>query len=145
MNKFRLLSFLFAAFMLLTLASCGKDDDAEPSKRDLLTAQTWRGDKLYIDGVEATNNPYVIDYFIDIKGTTLKFEKDRTYTAIYTVGDEKETESGTWDLKNNDQQIAFAFLSQDTDIKRLTKDNLDIAATFEEDGEKITIEMRFIK
>jgi hypothetical protein len=145
MNKIKFFYFLLATMLMFSLVSCDKDDDKEPSNRDLLTAQTWRGDKLYINGREATNEPFIMENYLDIKKTKLKFEKDRAYTATYTVGDETGTESGTWDFKNNEQQIDFAFLSDKTDIKRLTRDNLDISATFEENGNKVTIEMRFVK
>ncbi len=145
MNKLKLLFFVFAALAFTSLSSCKKEDDAEPSKRDLLTAQTWRGDKLYMNGREITNDPYILEYSIDIKSVKLTFTKDRTYTATYTIGGEKESESGTWDFLNNEQQIDFPFMGEKADIKRLTKDNFDISSTFEEDGQKFTLEMRFIK
>ncbi|MBF9254636.1 hypothetical protein I2I11_15130 [Pontibacter sp. 172403-2] len=148
MNKLRLLTFLFTALFLTTLASCSKDDDAEPSKKQLLTAHEWVGSDIYVNGTKQTGNPYLQENLFDINTVKLNFKDDRTYTATFRVNGTPQTQDGIWELYDNDTKLNLPFLNEPgdtTDIKRLTENNLDISTSFEENGTPITVELRFVK
>ncbi|WP_242919619.1 lipocalin family protein [Pontibacter liquoris] len=147
-----LLNYLFAAVLLVTLFGCSKDDDKDtaPTPAALLTAQTWHGAKLYINGTAATDNAQIKDILFDIKTVALTFKDDREYTATYSQIHEGGVvedfrDEGTWDLIENNTKIRFNFLPSDSEIKKLTADELHISSVLENPDGDITFELRFVK
>jgi len=144
MNKLRLLTLLIATLFLTTLASCSKDEDAEPSKRQLLTAHEWTGSEVYNDGFKLPDEASPLD----IKSVKLKFKDDRTFTATYRDNGNPQSLEGLWDLKDDGTKMDFPFLNlpgEDSDIKRLTENNFDVSTTTEINGTVTAIELRFVR
>lgn len=139
MNKLRLLPLVFSFLCLITLSSCGKDDDADPSRKAILSAGVWQGNKFYVDGDDWTS-------FVDIDNTSMEFKSDGTY--IFEISGDSET--GTWELTSNDQKI---LMDKNTsgeataDILKLTNTALNISFTEEDPdtGEDSVLEIRFIR
>lgn len=139
MNKLRLLSFLFMAIIIGSLTSCGKDDDAQPTAKSMLTAKEWQGNKYYIDGNDMSS-------FVDVDAISWKFNSDGKYVMDYD-GDKEE---GTWKLSSDNKQL---ILDEDSDdeftmeVLKLTNTALDLEWEEEdfETGETYTVEVRFIR
>ncbi|WP_347159342.1 hypothetical protein [Pontibacter chitinilyticus] len=147
MNKFRLLSYLFAALFLVTLFSCNNNDDnsVAPDKNQLLTAHPWKGDALYLNGYKVDNNSTALD----ISSFKVTFKDDRTYSATYDYNGSTQSEQGLWDLKENNTKMNFPFLNEPgelSDVTRLTENNFDVSTIFTlDDGTKQAVELRFVK
>lgn len=135
MNKLRLFTFLFAALLIGSLTSCGKDDDTQPTPQALLTAKVWQGNKIYIDDVDYSS-------FLDMDNTTWKFNSNGTYT-LEIDGD---SETGTWELTTNNSKLLLDD-EFEMEILKLTNTSLNVEWTEEdeESGETYTVEMRFIR
>ncbi|HEY4651060.1 MAG TPA: hypothetical protein VIG72_06575 [Pontibacter sp.] len=138
MKRLHYLRYLFAALLLVTIASCSKDDDddATPDKDLLLTDQTWTGDKLLIGGQDVT-----ILYKDRITKTTLKFNTDGTYT----FDSDGTTKTGSWEFANDQKQVIMdknAANELTADIKRLTATELWVEGEFFDLGQDV--EVRFI-
>jgi hypothetical protein len=100
MKYARLLSLFFAALLLQITACKDKDDDPEPiSKTDLLTAKTWKMNKVLGNGLNITNEPVVQEY----KDMEITFRPDGTYVGSTTDG----TVEGTWAFAENETELVF--------------------------------------
>ncbi len=146
MNKLRFLSFLFAAFFLITLSSCDKDDDEEvaPNKSALLTAHAWQGNTVYLNGIKAPDDAIRLE----IKTIKLNFTNDRTFTATYRDSGVPQTVEGLWDLQDNTMKMNFPFLNDPgeySEVTRLTANNFDVSVVYTtQNGAKQAIELRFV-
>ena len=123
-----------------TVASCDDDDDdAAPDRQTLLTAQTWRGDKLFIQGEDVTED---FADLIDVQSSTIKFNTDGTYTA----GSDGDTEDGTWEFTNNQQnEILMDEGTSDeitVDVNRLSATELWLEGDLSGFGQDV--EIRFV-
>ena len=140
MKKLKFLSYLFAALLMVTTVSCDDDDDdAAPDRQTLLTAQTWRGDKLFIQGEDVTED---FADLIDVQSSTIKFNTDGTYTA----GSDGDTEDGTWEFTNNQQnEILMDEGTSDeitVDVNRLSATELWLEGDLSGFGQDV--EIRFV-
>ncbi|RIJ41928.1 hypothetical protein [Pontibacter oryzae] len=104
MNKLRFLPLLLLCFFVITLTSCDKDekDDVSPNM-SLITAGTWTGSAIYIDGENITNE-FEEETGLDFGRYTSKFERDGTYTDTY---DGRVVVEGTWEYGNNERIVIF--------------------------------------
>ena len=115
-NELRLLPLVFSFLCLLTLASCGKDDDPK-SKAELLTAGNWTGNKIYSGGSDITSMMKGFGY--DITKSTIRFNSDGNYSATFN-GD---SETGTWEFKNGETYLLMDG-QDDVKINKLDANNL---------------------
>lgn len=139
MNRFKLLAFLFAALIVTTLSSCGKDDDAAPSRKALLTAKQWQGNRILIDNQDFTS-------FFNMDNTAMTFNTNGTY-LIKLDGD---TDNGTWEFTSNEQKLLMdKGTSHETnvDILKLTNEALNIkwVERDSDSGESYTVELQLVR
>jgi hypothetical protein len=104
MKTTRLLFFLFVALLFQVTACRDKEDDPKPLTRtELLTAKTWKIDKISGKtlGVEfdMTDDPLVADY----KDTQFTFRPDGTCTITSTDG----TIPATWAFAANETKLVL--------------------------------------
>ncbi|WP_026236342.1 hypothetical protein [Pontibacter roseus] len=98
----RLLSLLFALLLVTSLTGCGKDDDKGPSNRDFLTAGTWTGNAIVVNGNDLTREFREDEEFpYDISQNTIKFDKAGTYLDSYGG----RTDNGTWEFANGEKEL----------------------------------------
>lgn len=103
MNKLRLLPLFVLLLCAVTFSACDKDDEeTEPTRTDLLTAETWTGTAIYADGQDISADFRDVLGF-DITQNTVKFDKAGTYADTYG----RQTLSGKWEFANNEQAILF--------------------------------------
>lgn len=139
MNKLKFLSFIFATLFLITLVSCDKDDkDSEPSKKALLTAKTWQGNRLLIEGEDITS-------FVDMDKTFITFNTNGTY--LISLDGSKD--NGTWELTSSEQKLLMdkgTDFETNVDILKLTSTSLNIKWNEEDpdSGESYAVELRLI-
>ncbi|MCC9168386.1 DUF5004 domain-containing protein [Pontibacter harenae] len=142
MNRLRHFTLLLAFLIMLTAVSCSKEnekeDDVEPNKYELLTANTWQGNRIFIEGQDWSS-------LFDMDDTNMTFNKNGTY--VYLLGG--ETNEGTWELTADDQKLLMNKNTEEefsVDILTLTNSNLNI--TWEEEDEdtggSYTIELRLL-
>ena len=136
MKNFRLITLLLLTVFATTLASCDKDEDKEPSKTDLLTAELWTGNSVYVNGRDESK--FLRDSLqFDIRQLTTKFEKNGEYRETYG-----RTLLGTWELIDNEQTILFDKGTNNEYEVKITK----LTATefyYEQDIEGVPFEFRF--
>ncbi|MEJ8755785.1 hypothetical protein WG947_02150 [Pontibacter sp. H259] len=142
MKKLKFLSYLMAALLLVTSVSCDDDDDddASPNNTSLLTASTWKGDKLYYQGVDVTED---FSPILDVKATTIKFNANGTYT----ITADGTSDTGTWEFTNNETQVLMDEGTDDElliDVNRLTATELWAEGDFAGSGGTETFELRFV-
>lgn len=138
MNKFKIFTLLFALLTLSVLTGCSKDDENEPSRTALLTASTWQGSKIMVDGTDYTS-------FFDMTETSMVFKTDGTYQMTL----EGDVETGTWEFTANEQKLLVDKGSDDEttlDILTLSGSELKLKWIQENSqGDDSTIEMHFTK
>ncbi|WP_266205356.1 hypothetical protein [Pontibacter kalidii] len=104
MPRLKLLYFLFAALSLVSLASCGDDDDDDVSPNvALLTQGEWTGSAVFVNGTDRTGE-FEAQSGIDISLYTSLFERDGTYTDRYN---DTVLVDGTWEYENAERVILF--------------------------------------
>jgi hypothetical protein len=144
----RVLALFFIMLLAFSVVSCDDDDDdVEPSRMELLTAGTWTGAAIYVNGSDLTelfknfeDDPW------DIATWRLTFNRNGTYTI---QGDwlDPSPFSGTWEFANNEQAILFDKNDPDAEtitITRLTSSELYLDMEIEdEDGTPMDGEIRF--
>jgi hypothetical protein len=109
MIKLKQLLLLFTALCLITLVSCDKDKDDNPTtKADLLTAGKWTGNKVYSGGQDITE--MAKQFGFDVTKGTVQFRKDGTYSTTF----EGDTEQGTWEFTQGESHI---MLDNDYEVK----------------------------
>ncbi|WP_439882220.1 hypothetical protein ACSX1A_03455 [Pontibacter sp. MBLB2868] len=136
MHQLRYVSFLLVLFTI-ALVGCDKDEDKEPTKTDLLTSVTWKGNRVFVDGQDATS-------FVDVDNTSIKFDKNGEYTFVFD-GDQIQ---GNWEFSSDEQKIILDKGSQDettVDLLLLTASNLNLKFNLEDTSGTFTVEVRFIK
>ncbi len=140
----KLLPYLFALLLVTSLSSCGKDDDKdkEPTKRDLLTAQPWTGEAIYIFGQDQSEL-FKQELGFDIKQNEVRYDKDGTYSDKHG----RMTFTGKWEFTNNEQSIIFDKGTEDeytSRIMRLTAQEFYLEHMLEfEDEDPIPLEFRY--
>ncbi|PKV75860.1 hypothetical protein [Pontibacter ramchanderi] len=121
------------------MTSCDKDDDKEPSQRDLLTSSAWKGEAIMANGRDISDI-YYEEIGYDIKKNTVKYDKAGTYVDSY----ERMSLSGTWEFANNDKSIIFDKGTEDeytAKVLKLTNSELQLENAFEIDGDTYYIEV----
>jgi hypothetical protein len=103
---------LFLRLLVISLifftACKDKDDDPKPPTRtDILTAKTWKMNRVLGNGIDITNQPFVSE-FQDLR---LKFEPDKTYTLTSPDG----SQTGTWAFADNETKLVFDPNTADAD------------------------------
>jgi len=97
------LSILFAAFAVLFLVSCGKYEDGPGfslRSKSSRIAGSWTVEKYTSDGV---------DYTSDLAGLTFAFTKSGSYTETYVYLGQTSTDTGTWALTSNDEDLTVTY------------------------------------
>lgn len=125
-------SLLFASFALLFLTSCGKYEDGPDftlrSKKARI-AGSWTLDKFIEDGVDLTSQVTASGYSI-----SFDFTKDGSYSeAEYVSGQPVGTNSGTWKLSLNKENLVVTYLGGTVTaytILRLTNSELWLQETY---------------
>lgn len=133
MIKLKQLQLLFTMLCLITLVSCGKDKDDEPSPHMAhLTAGTWTGNKIFSEGQDYTLIAKQLGF--DVTKMTVQFNKNGTYTSSF----EGDTEEGTWKFT---QEETHLMLDDDYEVKI---NKLDANNFFMYDHED-DIEIRYVR
>ena len=152
----RSLLFIFAFSILGFLTSCDKDDEeteVEPSRTELLTADTWRGDKILVNGLE-TDSPILLAlipnigvYVPDAKSIILTFNEDGTYTGQYTQGGQTIPANGEWEFTDNEEKISGNFfgLTSEADVKDLTTSKLTLTTSTMYQGNSFPVEIQLVR
>ncbi|MCC9168385.1 lipocalin family protein [Pontibacter harenae] len=125
-------SLLFALSILSFLTSCEKDEeDSELSRTELLTAETWNGDRILIGGQDAADYPGAANLVPDPKSLRITFNTDGTFTGQYTQNGQTIPASGNWELSEDEQTITGDFfgLASEAEIETLTTSNLNLTTT----------------
>ncbi|MCJ8166633.1 hypothetical protein MKJ04_17440 [Pontibacter sp. E15-1] len=124
---------LIALCLLVTLASCDKekDEEVEPSRTELLTANNWKGDRILVAGTDAANYPNAGDFVPDPKSLSITFKTDGTYAASYVQNGQTIPASGNWEFSSDEQSITGNLfgISSDAKIETLTDTNLTLSTT----------------
>jgi len=140
MNKLRLLTILFATLFLTTLASCSKDDDAEPSKTTLLTSKTWVANQVLVDSINRTN-----EFDFDIQSIKYTFEERGVYLYTYNGS----VSNGTWEFTDNETKILFdkgTSYEASSDLVKLSSTSLTLSSKVTNPANGITFiyEIRYL-
>jgi hypothetical protein len=100
------LSILFAAFAVLFLVSCSKENnDSEltlVSNRTSRVAGTWTYDKLFVNGVDITSSILTAG-----EEYTLQFTQDGGYFFSYSNTSQSYSDSGSWHFTDGIENIAI--------------------------------------
>jgi len=130
------LLIVLSSFIILTINSCKKDNEDEPSKTELITEKDWKMSSVKMDpGIMGfTDASYYIEECV----------KDNQYTfktngsIVMNEGDSKcdstaqqEIEEGTWAFNDDQSQIIFSdseFFGEMT-LSKLTVDELILSRT----------------
>lgn len=141
MKKFTII-YLFLFALVFNFSSCGKkEDDPKPlTKKEILSAKTWKMNKMMGDGIDVTNDPDLSD----LKNLRLKFASDGTYTMT-SSGD---SDNGIWEFGNSETVIT---LDPDTNyeenwvVTELKDNSLKIRTTMIfDDGSTMLFEFEMI-
>ena len=121
------LSILFAAFAVLFLVSCGKYEEGPGislrSKASRIDG-SWKVEKYTEDGADLTS---------DYASLTFEFTKDGSFTISDTYLGQVFSETGSWELTSNDEDLTFTFSDGTTEaykILRLTNSDFWISQTY---------------
>lgn len=130
MKKINLIVLLFMTLCAMSLSSCSKDE-VEPSREELLTNGTWRGDKILLSGADASSFPGAEGFIPDPKSITINFNEDGTYVGQFTQNGQPVPLSGTWELSEDGNTLnANLFnLSSEADVKELTNSKLTLTTS----------------
>ncbi|GAA4436450.1 hypothetical protein GCM10023188_29520 [Pontibacter saemangeumensis] len=123
---------LVALFTLPFLFSCNRhdDEDVAPTKTELLTAHVWQGEKVFLMGLDVTNNEAIPPNAPDVRTLQLTFRPDHTYLAESDV----LTFEGEWRFNEDETKIYFDFLALgEVDIKELTNDSFQLGTSVSKD------------
>lgn len=141
MSKLKLAHYLLVMLAITTLASCDKDDDAEPSNKGHLTSKAWKGAKITLN--ESNFTQYFADEVgYDIKNNTITYKGDGTYSDTYG----RTTTSGNWEFALNETELVYDKGTEDEftmQISKLNKDSLIISQTQYIDGDKVTLKLHY--
>jgi len=139
MKKFTIYYLLLFA-VLFNLASCDKKDNDNPtpaaSKQALLTAKTWKTNKITMGGVDMTKDPFIGALFLTI---TYKFNTDKTYTGT-AIG---LPTSGTWEFASNESVIVKDPGTDDEErmtITELKENSLKVSYVDPDDNAQMQLE-----
>lgn len=136
MKNYSLRTLLLLLCSLALLTSCDKDKGdpvPEPTKKDLLVADEWKGDQVLINNINVAAIPGVGSNAQTFKTLRLTFKEDNTYTANITVNGQQQTFDGAWQLNADESKITLEMLGE-FDITTLTEDNLDVAGLISSDN-----------
>jgi Domain of unknown function (DUF5004) len=99
--KNMLLLFRLLVVLLFYLTACeDKESTPQPASRaDMLTAKTWKMNKVLADGINITNDPAAAEF----KSMRIKFQADKNYTITTSSG----TVTGTWTFADNETKVVF--------------------------------------
>jgi hypothetical protein len=121
------LSILFAAFAVLFLVSCGKYEEGPSlslrSKASRIDG-SWKVEKYTEDGTDLTS---------DYATLTFEFTKDGSFTISDNYLGQVFSETGSWELTSNNEDLTFTFSDGTTDvykILRLTNSDFWISQTY---------------
>lgn len=130
MKKINLITLLFMMLCVMSLSSCSKDE-VEPSREELLTNGTWRGDKILVSGTDASQFPGAEGFVPDPSTITITFNKDGTYTGQFIQNGQTVPISGTWELSDDGKTLNANFfnLSSDAKIEELGKNLLRLTTS----------------
>ena len=144
MNKKILLTQLLFLFTLTFLTSCGKEDDPELTKTDILVAEEWKGDQVLVNGMDVSEREEVINEIGRIKTARMKFDRNGTYHATYQNNDGQQEEDGTWEFNEDETKMTFNLYGE-VNVVRLTDNNLDFTAKIPFQGAVFDAEVKFVK
>lgn len=108
MKSLKFSTLLLASLFIVSLSSCGKeeDDDISPvvsSNLVLLTAGEWTGSTVFNNGEDQTTVFEESNQF-NLSNYAAVFERDGSYTEFY----ENETiADGVWEFRNDERVIVF--------------------------------------
>lgn len=167
--KLKNLKFLFfLLFALTTFTACKddkEDDDVAPSKKEMIIAHEWKGDKVFVKDINVEDIPGAGTNAQTFKTLRISFKEDNTYIATFDVNGQQQNFDGTWGL-NADETVITLEMFGDLQIKQLTETNFDVTTTVSTDnvafiarlmgidpalitlftgGQPVKTEMRFIK
>ena len=121
------LSILFAAFAVFFLVSCGKYEEGPGlslrSKASRIDG-SWKVEKYTEDGTDLTS---------DYATLTFEFTKDGSFTISDNYLGQVFSETGSWELTSNNEDLTFTFSDGTTDvykILRLTNSDFWISQTY---------------
>ncbi|WP_439882221.1 lipocalin family protein [Pontibacter sp. MBLB2868] len=144
MNKKILLTQLLLLFTISILTSCGKKDDPELTKTDMLVAEVWKGDQVLVNGMDVSEREEVINEIGRIKTARMKFERDGTYHATYENNNGQQEENGTWEFNEDETKMTFDLYGE-VNVVSLTDRNLDFMAKIPFQGAVFDAEVKFVK
>jgi hypothetical protein len=140
MKKLSLLPVLML-LLSLSLMSCSKEKDTEPTQTDLLAAGTWTGYGIYYTGTDVTKE-FRDDLGYDVTKYSIKFDKAKTFLETY----DGSTRNGKWEFANGDKDIILDKGTSDEytlTILKLDAKELFVEYTIEIDGDEFVLEERY--
>ena len=118
--------YLLLFAVMFNFSACGdkEEDVVEPSRLELLTATTWKTNKVLAAGLDVTDNPLFAPYVPD----SYEFNTDKTFTITYPSGNV----SGPWEFASNETVIVTNAGTPDEQkftITELKANSLKVTAT----------------
>lgn len=147
MKSFTLRYLLILLLTLPVLTACKDDDGGEPNatRTELLTAQTWQGDAVFIAGTDVTDNPELLNSLPDIRTMTLNFNADGTYTGSFTQNGAQISDEGNWEFRENETVLHFDLMSEyRLRINELNSERLSLTTNVDYNNLTVPAEVRFL-
>jgi len=138
------LSILFAAFAVLFLVSCSKENnDSEltlVSNRTSRVAGSWTYDKVFINDVDVTSTTFSAD-----ENYTMEFTKDGGYTYSSSYLGQTYSDAGKWEFTNSNESIKITDSYGDVEtykILRLTNTEMWWSETYGTDTYEVHLKAK---
>lgn len=137
MKKVKLLLSVALVTSLAFISSCSKDDEANLSKKELLTQKPWKLQSTTIVGLPSSPpDSFQAD-------DTFTFATDGTYTfdegATKEDPSDPQTQTGTWEFAENETVIKLTYggITINQEIVELTTSTLKVKFNFLLDFENV--------
>jgi outer membrane protein assembly factor BamE (lipoprotein component of BamABCDE complex) len=157
MKKITTLLYAGSVACALLFSGCSKDkeDDpaptptptptttpvvAQPTKKEIITAKTWKTSIIKGNGIDITNQPSVAD----LKNLRTKFNMDGTWTQNTS---NNQTDSGIWEFQNSETRLVFDPGTTDQeqwDITELKDNSLKMRSTFTDGTTTMLVEWELV-
>ncbi|RAU81896.1 hypothetical protein [Pontibacter arcticus] len=128
-HTFRTLLLMLLSLTVFTACDSDDDEDTTLTNTDLITAETWKGDEIRVPALDALNISYK-DRLPDPKTMTIKFDRNGTYEAQYTLNGQSTKTTGDWEFTDNERKLSgnfFNFPSSEADIDELSATQLHLS------------------
>jgi len=138
-NYLKIFGFMTLA-LVITLVSCKKDEDDQPSTQDYLTAGNWKTTAMTIDPAVEIGGTEFTDFYAMMPACTkddlVRFNTDGTITedegeTKCEPDDPQTTTDGTWELSADNTTLTLTYPDEDPIIMTINSiNNTDFNATY---------------